>query len=122
MAAHNELGKEGEEAAAMYLKAHGYVIRHRDWHAGKKDLDIVAQKGNTLIIVEVKTRRNNRFGNPEDAVDNRKIRHIVTSTDTYLKHFEIDMPVRFDIVTVTGTKPPFQIEHIEDAFLPPVWE
>ncbi len=121
MATHNELGKEGEEAAAAYLEEHGYTIRHRDWHAGKKDLDIVAEKEGTLVIVEVKTRRDRRFGSPEEAVDNRKIRHIIASTDAYIKHFKIDLPVRFDILTVTGTRPPFHIAHIEDAFFPPIW-
>lgn len=88
---------------------------------GKKDLDIVAEKDGTLIIVEVKTRRDRRFGSPEEAVDNRKIRHIIASTDAYIKHFKTDLPVRFDILTVTGMKPPFHIAHIEDAFFPPIW-
>jgi putative endonuclease len=74
-----------------------------------------------LIVVEVKTRRNEEFGKPEEAITDRKIRNIIISTDTYIKRFEIDLPVRFDIITVTGTEPPFHIEHIQEAFLPPVW-
>lgn len=58
MAKHNELGKEGENAAAEYLMSKGYSIRHRNWHSGKRELDIVAQKDGELIVVEVKTRRN----------------------------------------------------------------
>lgn len=121
MAAHNELGKEGEEIAANYLQAQGYIIRHRDWHSGRRDLDIVAEKDKTLIIIEVKTRRNTEYGNPEEAITNKKIRHIIASTDAYVKKYKIDLHIRFDIITIIGTKPPFQIEHIEDAFLPPVW-
>lgn len=121
MAIHNELGKEGEEKAAAYLQDKGYTILHRNWHAGRKELDIVAEKDKELIIVEVKTRRNEEFGNPEDAVTPRKIRNIVASADAYIKQFAIDLPVRFDIITVVGTRPPFEIEHIEEAFLPPVW-
>lgn len=121
MAAHNELGKEGEDLAALHLMEKGYRIRHRNWRSGKKEIDIVAEKDGELVIVEVKTRGNENFGRPEDAVGDRKIRNIVASTDAYLRKFGIDLPVRFDIITVIGRKPPFGIEHIEDAFLPPVW-
>ena len=95
MASHNELGKEGENAAVKYLLEKGYEIRHRNWHSGHRQ--------------------------PEDAVDRRKIRSIVASTDAYVRKFAIDLPVRFDIITVVGNRPPFHIAHIEDAFFPPVW-
>lgn len=121
MAAHNELGKEGEEEAATYLESHGYTILHRNWRSGRFELDIVAEKNKELIVIEVKTRRNNEYGLPEEAVTPRKIRHIVSSTDSYLKRYAIDLPVRFDIITVVGTQPPFLIEHIEEAFFPPIW-
>lgn len=121
MALHNELGKEGENAAVKYLLEKEYEIRHRNWHSGHRDLDIVAQKDGELVIVEVKTRSDACFGQPEDAVDRRKIRSIVASTDAYVRKFAIDLPVRFDIITVVGNHPPFHIEHIEDAFFPPVW-
>ena len=81
----------------------------------------MATDGHTLVVAEVKTRCDDRFGDPEAAVDNRKIRRIVASTDAYLRLFEIDLPVRFDIVSVVGSEPPFRIEHIEEAFLPPIW-
>ncbi|MCD7923478.1 YraN family protein [Bacteroidaceae bacterium] len=121
MAEHNELGKEGEEEATNYLIEKGYAIRHRNWHCGKKELDIVAEYQNELIVVEVKTRQHTQFGNPEDAVTDRKIRRIVASTDAYLRKFALDLPVRFDIITITGKEAPFRIEHIEDAFYPPIW-
>lgn len=121
MAQHNELGKEGEEAAAAYLMRKGYIIRHRNWHCGKKELDIIAEHQNELVIVEVKTRRNTQYGNPEEAVTDKKIRRIIASTDAYLRKFPVDLPVRFDIVTVVGEKPPYAIEHIEEAFYPPIW-
>lgn len=121
MAEHNELGKEGEEAAAAYLTDKGYTIRHRNWRSGRKELDIVAEYQGQLVVAEVKTRRDTRFGDPQDAITDRKIRRIVSTTDAYLRKFALDMPVRFDIITVTGMKEPFSITHIEDAFYPPVW-
>ena len=121
MATHNILGKAGENAATKYLERQGYVIRHRNWRRGHLELDIVAAKDNELIVVEVKTRRNTEFGAPQDAVNEQKIRHIVRATDTYMKLFAIDEPVRFDIITVVGNDEHFQIEHIENAFYPPLF-
>ena len=121
MAEHNVLGKEGEDAACAFLESKGYSILDRNWRWRKLELDIIAEYKGTLVVVEVKTRRNEDFGSPEQAVDNAKIRRIVQATDVYLKKFCIDLPVRFDIISVTGIIPPFQIEHIEEAFFPPVW-
>ena len=74
-----------------------------------------------MVFVEVKTRHATMFGMPEDAVDNRKIRRIVAAADAYLRRYAIDLPVRFDIITIVGSKPPYHIEHIEEAFYPPIW-
>lgn len=123
MATHNVLGKEGEEEAVQCLLQKGYTILHRNWRAGKKELDIVAMDNQqkTLVVVEVKTRKNRLFGEPVEAINDTKIRRIVSSTDTYLRKFAIDLPVRFDIIAIVGEKPPFQIEHLEDAFYSPIW-
>lgn len=121
MAEHNDLGKEGEDAACAYLEAKGYTIRDRNWRWRKLELDIVAEYNQNLVVVEVKTRRNELFGMPEEAVTDAKIRRIVRATDNYIKRYCIDLPTRFDIISVTGTTPPFHIEHIEDAFFPPLW-
>ncbi len=121
MAQHNILGKEGENAAADYLVRNGYSIRHRNWRAGRKELDIVADNGEELIVVEVKSRKDTEYARPEDAVNATKIRRIVSATDKYINQYQLDMPVRFDIITVTGTKGHFAIEHIENAFYSPIW-
>lgn len=121
MAIHNALGKAGEDAAAAHLTAHGYTILHRNWHKNHLELDIVATKDNELVIVEVKTRAANTCIAPQDAVNWKKVRHIVVAADAYIKHFNIDLPVRFDIMTAIGSKDNFQIEHIENAFYPPMF-
>ncbi|MDR0546160.1 MAG: YraN family protein [Dysgonamonadaceae bacterium] len=119
MAQHNDLGKSGEAAALNYLQTHGYRIRHTNWRRGYVELDIVAETDDELVIVEVKTR-NGHWEAPEDAVTNAKIKHIISATDAYIKYFDVDLPARFDIISVTGNEPNFEIEHIEDAFYPPV--
>ena len=98
-----------------------YLIRHRNWRKGHFELDIVAAKDNELVVVEVKTRSNTEFAQPEDAVDVPKIRRTVRAADTYIKLFQIDIPVRFDIITVVGENGNFEIEHIKEAFLPPLF-
>lgn len=118
MAMHNQLGKAGEDAAVAYLERQGYLIRHRNWHKNRLELDIVAVKDGMLVVVEVKTRRTTDHQEPEEAVNWQKVRHIVVAADAYIKHFSLDCPVRFDIVTVVGTEDNFSIHHIEDAFYP----
>ena len=68
MAAHNELGRWGEDLATEYLQQHGYRIIERDWKSGRRDIDIIATDGNQVVFVEVKTRRNRLYGDPEEAV------------------------------------------------------
>ena len=119
MALHNKLGKDGEIAAVNYLKEKNYQILHLNWQYSHLELDIVAQKDDELIIVEVKTRSGN-WESPESAVTKTKIARIVSAADYYIRHFDIDLSVRFDIICITGNHPLFQIEHIEDAFYPPM--
>ena len=120
MAEHNVLGKDGEAAALAYLEGKGYRILHTNWRVGSYELDIVAQTADELVVIEVKTRSAGSITNPEDAVTNQKIRHIIAATDFYIKYFDIDLPARFDIISIIGNPPNFEIDHIEDAFYPPV--
>ena len=121
MAKHNDLGKAGENTAVDYLEQKGYLIRDRNWRRGHLELDIVAAKDNELIVVEVKTRSNALFAEPENAVDLPKIRRTVRAANAYIRLFQIDTPVRFDIITVVGDDGNFKVEHIEEAFYPPLY-
>ena len=102
MASHNELGKWGEMIAGIYLRQQGYVILHRDWKSGHRDIDIVARDGDVLVFVEVKTRRDNIFGSPIEAVDGRKLRNLRLAINHYLNYYRINGEARFDIVSVVG--------------------
>lgn len=119
MAAHNDLGHWGEQKAAEYLEHKGYGIMRRNWHYGKRDLDIVAFKDDTVVIVEVKTRRNNTFTEPEQAVDRQKIKSLSIAANAFVKAERIDADIRFDIISITGiSDDDYNINHIEDAFMP----
>lgn len=121
MARHNEMGKWGEDVAAAYLRQKGYVIRERDWRSGKRDIDIIALTPDslTVVFVEVKTRLPDSAMTPEEAVDAVKIRNLCVAADNYVKMYGVEEELRFDIITVVGTRgcEP-RIEHIEDAFNP----
>lgn len=102
MAEHNNIGRWGEQKAAEYLEQHGFRIIWRDWRDGHRDIDIVAIDADCLVVVEVKTRRNADFMAPEQAVDARKIRNLSLAAAKFVRANNIEMPVRFDIVSVTG--------------------
>lgn len=121
MAEHNKLGKEGEKAALNYLKKKEYLIRQCNWRVGKIELDIIAETADELIVIEVKTRRNEIFARPEDAISKQKIRNIVKATQAYIFKYNVQKEIRFDIITViTKSNESFIIKHIKDAFLSPL--
>jgi putative endonuclease len=118
MAEHNDLGKEGEERAREFLRSLGYNILECNWHYGSEEVDIIAQEGNTLVIAEVKTRRSNYFGEPEVAVTIKKKKILVRAADAYINQKNLDMEVRFDIISIIIGGGKCSINHIPDAFYP----
>lgn len=119
MAEHNDFGKAGEDIAVDYLTAEGYRVLDRNWRSGHKELDIVAEKDGVLVVVEVKSRKSNRYGNVVDAVSPSKIRKVVMAADAYIRYNRIDFPVRFDVICILESNG--HIDHIVDAFRSPVW-
>ena len=120
----NELQKfgfKGEDIASSYLISKGYFIRHRNWRCHHIELDIIVENNDFIVVVEVKTRRNDRFCHPSDAVNYTKIKRIVNATQAYIFKYNINKDIRFDIISIIPTVDGnFEIEHQEDAFVPPV--
>lgn len=116
MAQHNETGKEGEEIAALHLLKNGYTILARNFRCKKSEIDIIAQKDKTIVFVEVKTRTNGFFQEPELSVTRSKQKQITLGANFYIQENNIDIDIRFDIVAITLS--PFRLNHIEDAFYP----
>lgn len=119
MAEGNDLGKDGEAVAREYLIRRGYTVMHSNWHWHHYELDIVALKDGEVVVVEVKTRSADFLISPEEAVDNKKIKRIVAAADAYVRYFNLDHPVRFDIITLIRSKDGYKIEHLDDAFYAP---
>ncbi|WP_121665928.1 YraN family protein [Mesonia aquimarina] len=117
MAQHNDLGKKGEQLAVDFLIKKGYKIREQNFRHQKAEVDIIAQKENTLCAVEVKTRSTPEFGNPQDFVKPQQIQRLVNAIDYYVNENNLDVDVRFDIVAIIKNKQGTKLEHLEDAFL-----
>ena len=116
MAEHNDLGKLGEELAVEFLRKEGYTILETNWTFQKAEVDIIAQKGNTLAIVEVKTRSSLDFGLPQDFVKTKKIQLLVKAVNEYVITNDLDVEVRFDIIAIHKEGKSFAMEHLVDAF------
>lgn len=112
------IGQKGEELAAEHLKNKGYSIRHRNWTAGKKEIDIVAENRDYIIFAEVKTRSGDTLINPAEAVTRDKQRSIIYAADAYIRRFDINKESRFDVITVMTNGDNIEIDHIENAFYP----
>tara|TARA_R110000787_G_scaffold15134_8_gene46867 strand:- start:10476 stop:10838 length:363 start_codon:yes stop_codon:yes gene_type:complete len=117
MAHHNELGKLGEKLASDYLLKNGYEVLAQNFYFDKAEIDIIAKKdANTLVIVEVKTRNSDFFGDPQEFVTPSKIKLLVKAANEYVISNDLDMEVRFDIIAVIKNKTIEKIEHFENAF------
>jgi len=116
MAEHNDLGKEGEKKAAEHLVNAGYTILQKNYVYNKAEIDILAQKGNVLAVVEVKTRTTIEFGLPQDFVKPKKMQLMVKAVNEYILQNDLDLEVRFDIIAIHKSAKGWQIEHLEDAF------
>lgn len=116
MAEHNELGKFGEELAVAFLQQNGYEILETNWTFQKAEIDIIAQKENILAVVEVKTRSSIEFGLPQDFVKPKKIQLLVKAINEYVISNDLDVEVRFDIVSIYKEDKEYKLEHIDDAF------
>ncbi len=117
MAQHNELGKKGEQLAIDFLIKNGYTILEKNYRYLKAEVDIIAQKEAILVAVEVKTRTSDYFGNPEEFVNPKKIKLLLSAIDNYVVEKDLDVEVRFDIIAIIQNKKETKIEHLEDAFL-----
>ena len=111
-----QTGRWGEEIVASYLAAKGYLILHRNWRCRAGELDIVAEHNETLVFVEVRARKGDRFGTAEESITPAKQARLIELAQTYLQETSTsDQPWRIDVVAVQlGSGLP-QINHIENA-------
>jgi len=114
-----DTGKLGEDLATAELWHQGYVILARRYRTRFGEIDIVAQDGQTVVFVEVKTRRSDRYGSAAESVTPWKQRRIAAMALDYLAWVgRLDTPCRFDVVAIDGVgSDDVSIRHIKEAFL-----
>lgn len=109
-------GKWGEQQAMFFLRTKAYHIRHTNWRCRKAEIDIIAQKGNFVVFVEVKTRRKPSYNSLEELITDKKIELFHSVGADYLEAEKLDLELRCDVIFVCGNPKYFKINHIEDAF------
>ena len=104
--------------ALAHLQKLGYRILDTNWRYGRDEIDIVARQGDVLVMVEVKTRATDFFGDPEAFITSGQQSRIVRAADAYLIAHEIDLDTRFDVIGIVLNQYQQKLEHIEHAFVP----
>ena len=111
-------GALGESAAVNYLISKGYRILERNWRFKKLEVDIIASKDDVIAFVEVKTWKNDTFGEPEIFVTRKKQNFLIAAANQYLTERDLDIESRFDIVAISDLYNKDSVKHLEGAFFP----
>lgn len=114
---HNQnLGRQGEELATSFLKEKGFEILHKNWRYKKAEIDIIGQLKDTLVFVEVKCRKSEFFGRPEQAINHKKEELYKLAAENYLEVNNLDHEIRFDVISIIHNNNKTEIEHFISAF------
>ena len=118
MARKDELGKLGEEQAALFLQGAGYTILTRNWRCAEGEIDLVVQRGAAVVFVEVKTRSSLRFGHPFEAVTVKKLARMRRLAAAWCAAAERwPRQIRLDVIAVIAPRGRESvIEHLEGVF------
>jgi putative endonuclease len=116
MAAHNEFGKAGEEMASEWLEQRGFQLIFRNWKFARYEVDIIASRNGILHIIEVKSRHDDLFGKPEDWVNRKKGRHLLSAGEAFQNAYPDWTQIQYDILSILltagGKKEFFFIEDV----------
>lgn len=112
----NTLGREGEDIALAFFRKKGYRIVEKNFRTAFGEIDIIARDRDVLVFIEVKTRADDSFGSPFEAVDRRKREKIRKVALCFMKKLKKEVPARFDVLSIENAGDDRRIEHIKDAF------
>ena len=116
MAEHIHTGKLGEQIAKDHLKLQGHIILSTNYRYKRSEIDIISRSEDTLIFTEVKTRKNKKYGNPEDFIDELKVEKIEEAAENYILENHWEGKIRFDIISIILERGSvIETIHIEDA-------
>lgn len=113
------VGNKGENIAESYLKQKGYKIIQKNYRCRFGEIDIIAKDNDTIVFAEVRTRRNDNFGSPQDSITPAKIEKISKTSLYFIQEKKLEgFSYRFDFIAITFSQGKPNIEHIENAFMP----
>ena len=113
----SRLGARGEDAAVELLRAGGYRIVARNHRCPRGEIDVIAEKDDLLVFVEVRTRATSAFGGPEETVGSRKQRRVIAAARDYLAQRRgPPRAARFDVIAVVDGPSGPSLTHFENAF------
>jgi putative endonuclease len=117
MARPHEFGRDAEQRAAELLELGGWTILHRNWRWGHREIDLIARRAELVAFVEVKARRDARYGHPLEAVTWAKRRGLEAAARAWIARYgRARDAYRFDVVWVLGAASPYTVHHEEDAW------
>ncbi|MES2703701.1 MAG: YraN family protein [Bacteroidota bacterium] len=117
MSKHNKIGVKGEQTAADFLLNKGYIILHRNWRSGNKEIDIIAAKEDMIVMVEIKTRSSATFAFPEDSVTRKKQALLKAAAHAFMDAHPQYLNFRYDIISILVSNDDIrEIVHFEEAF------
>ena len=107
-----ELGKLGEKIAIDYLKQNGINILIKNFRYRKEEIDVIAKDKNEIVFIEVKARSTLKYGMPIEAVDKRKMQHILNTARYYLYINKLeDCYIRFDVIEIYKVEEKYYVKH-----------
>ncbi len=109
----NFKGKKNEDKAVEYLKESGYIIRERNFRSRFGEIDIIAEDGSNIVIIEVRSKKDTKYGFPEETINQKKIKRIIKTAQIYITARGLEnRQIRFDIISIVNNN----IFHIKNAF------
>jgi putative endonuclease len=118
-AAHLIQGKEAEDACFRYLKTQGLKAVTRNYHCRHGEIDIIMMDGKVLVFIEVRFRKDNRYGDGLESITYHKQNKLRKTAEHFLQKDKHNRAARFDVVSMsnnTGSKAKYTFDWIRDAF------
>ena len=116
MGEHHAFGHKGEQIAADFLKHKGYQILEQNYRFDKAEVDILAKKDETLVVVEVKSRTSSFLEDISQTINSGKIKRLAKVANQFIEESNLDLEVRFDVIVILKKQDDFEVEHLENAF------
>jgi putative endonuclease len=119
MSLNQKKGSVAEDLACQYLSRQGLSVIERNYRCRVGELDLIMEDGASLVFVEVRSRRDNRYGTSAETITPTKQRRLIRAAQFFLQQRRLDAPCRFDIIAISQERDKLNLEWIKDAFQTP---